>query len=761
MSAFAGGVPPPLPDEMPRTGDDGRFALTGLDTGSYRILGRAQGWLPATELVRFEADRRARDAHSIPIEELLFTLQPAHRLGGRVVRADGVLVADAYLSIDAPAAPGSLSGRTRPDGTFEVDVPEGPLEILVATDRGWHRVAAGSAPEVPEPIVLPAADADLEVRVTLAHGSPPPASVRYDLEAEFMAHRNRELPLEGGLGAIEDLVPGSYRLRVYAGDERDPEQEPQELALVSGERTVAHVRLDFAPRAIPVTVTDREGTPIEGARVHVARSRRRNAPSTDATGRVVVSGIDAPGTRFSVDAPGFAPFLQGEPDLVRQGEVHVELVRESAIDLTLRDASGDLLDRIGVQLSVEGASASYFAGRFSEPDLFGTPRTVLRTREGRLRIDGLAAGRYRLRFLRGELALGERTVEAPPEAVVDLEVTLDRGIAVQGVARWNGAPAAGHVQTSSRGGRSLPVPLEPDGSFTAWLPEAGQAMFELLPEGLSATELPGVVVDVVEGTTVTLDYETVAVRGRVEYADGSAASGLGGSLGDSLRRGGPRYSFRTDRDGRFELPHVVPGRLRWRVSEPGPRHLAPEAFVDVEGSEEIVLRLLGTDEVTFTLVGEPSPGFCSFFHLDEAGNRTRITRYPGYFPPSYTVDWPLGDTRAIVEADGFAPVVLEVRNDPGPTERTVALERAGHVRVTVLGATGDPFAHHRFVVEPEPGTRLDPLFREDETDHVGRRTKALGAGTYGVSARIDGRDVERRVRVAAEQTLDVELRATQ
>lgn len=106
------------------TDAQGKFNFSELDPGDYQLLVAADGFEPAERPVtlqpRAAAEQSISLARELPIGQIRGTVR---RFDGKPILARVVITA---LKVDL---------KTRPDGTFEIDVPPGDYSVVVSAER--------------------------------------------------------------------------------------------------------------------------------------------------------------------------------------------------------------------------------------------------------------------------------------------------------------------------------------------------------------------------------------------------------------------------------------------------------------------------------------------------------------------------------------------------------------------------------------------------------------------------------------------------
>lgn len=129
---------------------EGRFLLTGLSSGEWKIFASAEGFGPL-DPTSLELPRPAVDpTQPASIDELVFVLPPACTVRGVVKDPLGALVADAEVRVDdggpgwarfAKGGPEAPTARSRADGTFEITGLKPAQQNLTAKTRDFARSA--------------------------------------------------------------------------------------------------------------------------------------------------------------------------------------------------------------------------------------------------------------------------------------------------------------------------------------------------------------------------------------------------------------------------------------------------------------------------------------------------------------------------------------------------------------------------------------------------------------------------------------------
>jgi len=379
--------------------------------------------------------------------------------------------------------------------------------------------------------------------------------------------------LDGRLftGAVEDLsgVDGGFAIELSHTQEQvqlkatAPGHAPAEVQVARiGDPRGVVLRLREEAR-LEVQVRDAvSGLPLEGAEVQVRIQR----VTTDAEGRATFGSLPEGLHQVSVSAPGYAPFEQEQvaasSSALRRFEAALE--PERRIAGTVRGPAGRPL--AGVQLECE-------------------PWVGVSGPDGRFEIEGLAAGRHRLRATTEalgaavELELGPRT----PELDLVLQPLAELRVRV----RRNGEPLWGQLTVTRFGHQGALLSLDAEeGRSSARLP-AGRVKVAFRSANLQIQRevelLPGGVHD------VDLNVATAASRARVLRTSGEPAGGCWVVL---YRNGELVGYVVADAEGNAEL-QAAPGVYEVYVRDRAEHRVLHVAGVRLPGELELTVPLGG------------------------------------------------------------------------------------------------------------------------------------------------------------------------
>ncbi|MCY3964967.1 MAG: carboxypeptidase regulatory-like domain-containing protein [Acidobacteria bacterium] len=414
---------PDAPRHNATTDSDGRFLFEALGAGPW--------------FVEVVGEQLAEDFGAIPLRpgeerEIELHLRARARLAGVVTDAYGEPVAGAEILVQPRDAAGQVTGthhsaRTDAGGGYQADrVPSGPARIVARhpdyRDGVAEVVIEGGANEVDLKLqpgweisgtVTTAAGAPLALARVEAYLIEPPASL--DEPADARRQVLPRVPLEAvtdqsGNYRIGGLDDGRYELRAHADGYARAASGRFPVRVEGG--SVAGV--DFVlHRGITLrgVVTGRPSDALAGVAVRATQERLLGAMTTpDLEGRFQMNDL-GPGkwTISAVEGDGRAVersvTLETGP-----GEAFVELNFEPGFTLTGEVRSqGQPLAGGEVHL-VEGARR------------YGPARTVRIDQQGRFRIDGLAAGSFRVMIAEPSGVTHSREIElqADQDIFVDL-----------------------------------------------------------------------------------------------------------------------------------------------------------------------------------------------------------------------------------------------------------------------------------------------------------------------------------------------------
>lgn len=471
-------------------GEDGRFTVTGLEAGKWRV----SAILVGTARITGEEITLPR------AEEYVLTVDgPTRRLEGRVLdetSGAGVPAATILASpLQGPSA--TVKGTSEADGTFHLDLPGKSVEkasVTVCADgyAPWWRYQEDLAKPLE---VRLARAASLEGRVvSAADGSPiEGASVSATSGRGGWIGSGTATSGSDGRYSMTGLAPGAYSVAATAkgwiGEESPSQAGPAAgdpgatVTIEAGKTATMDLRLRRGARATG-HVLDPAGAPVVGALVSAegqaddtdpwfgrvpAAYRARflglgSAPqaASAADGSFAIDGL-VPGTAyvFSATAPGMVEARTGErvARLEAPLDVEIRFGETRALEVAVTDeATGAPV--AGARVTVKRMPT----GDEDEDDDVASAET---SPEGHARLSPVPAAALRLFASHDDfLSSGETSV---PEREGAASIRLRRGLEVSGkVLRPDGMPASdAQVRVRTTGAVTMfrGTQCESDGTF--------------------------------------------------------------------------------------------------------------------------------------------------------------------------------------------------------------------------------------------------------------------------------------------------------
>ena len=598
-----------LPIPRTRTGDDGVFALRGVPPGRTAVAVVSRSRLPLLRPgVRVQPDK-PRDLGRIRLKD-------GEELFGRVIDSSGDPVPGAEV-LAAPTSamlPIEFAGpalRAAADGTFgATGLPRG--RITLAARRGpGHRWILAEPQDIAGDVEVVLPDLlDLTLLLTSNAGTPIAAP-----RCTLLAGRGAGLPAVTALGLtrpiqvaerteyadgrlrIRGLEPGVYTLRVT-----DPEHAVKAAVVDLSEDTELALALD-ARGALRVRAVDAAGESVAGAHVYAIAQPTPEWPAalpvpcgvTDSSGHVDLDRISG----RVVEVVASHPALGRTRGVARRDQPTntITFGEIGAIEGVLHENSRPVESRAwSVLLLPEGESAV--------PEL---PLISQLDREGRFRFGALQPGKYRVRAIESldmlvtpgaVMELGKNSWMPSPR-IADIEVRGGHtaqvrvdvgdpppaadapGARVTGNVLIDGEPGAGMVVMVDLDKDKPPLTTKVgrDGRFVLPHVPAGKRFFFAFDtvQHSMADNWPHMMwsgwVEVVANVDgdVIIEVRTATLAGEVIDPEGEPAAGAwveaAGELATPGRPGAgavrTRYVVKANRNGRFEVPGIPPGK--WAV----------------------------------------------------------------------------------------------------------------------------------------------------------------------------------------------------
>lgn len=601
----------------------GRFRVTGLADGEYRVQGSSEGrrdlvarWWPSAGSV--DAAASIRISESAMLANADIRLASSSSLAGVVRDPSGAAVAGATLAIEPVGdwqsrrtATTTSAGRYRVDGLppgryrFEITPPEGspllPATFAGADGEGFEVELARSHDGVD--LTLPRGGT-ITGRVTGIDGAP-----LRDTTVSTSILRNggfysRVTARTGSDGAyvLQGLPGGDYTVRFEPASTGlraewwpDSRSSGALLAVREGETRTGIDAVLTSGGTIAGRLLDVEGATTTGKAVLLLETSRGSWAElrrvrAGGDGVFAFTGLE-PGTyhlRAEPEAPGQLSAWLGGTDAAEARHAIVLGADGTRDGLRLTTASASVV--AGAVLGVDGT-----ARRGAEVALHGTDGSLQRTTsgaDGRYRFEAVRAGAYRVEvrpsaadaadgYLSAALDVPSLAAGAARE---DADVLLDRGIVLRGHALdRSGAPVSAIVslrRAAADGGYTTVAsfPTGADGAFRFEGSPAGRYYLHVQPTGAqgviaawwpaAATFEAALPIDVGVDRPKVVDVVLGAgatISGRL--TDRSGAPIVGATV---TAVPGGSASVLTDADGRYELVGVLPGEHRIRFQLPSP-----------------------------------------------------------------------------------------------------------------------------------------------------------------------------------------------
>lgn len=599
-----------------RTDDGGRFEIDQVPSGRVRITASAQGWR-AAELSSLEV------APGETLEGLRLVLESGATVAGRVLDGDGRPVIGAMVRVEEQS--GSLVRFERPsmattggDGRYLLEGVEPGLQLLVARDRDGARAAREIevAPGVNQLDLRIAGGHEISGRVVDGGGAPVAgASITAIAEARDWRGAEARSGDDGGF-TIAGVRDGQYRLRVT--------REGYATRLLDEPLQVAGAPLGG------VEIVLMAGGSIRGALLGVAADQipAITVMATSGDSQWAIGQVSHDG---SYRIPDLAPGEWNVQALIAQGAVargQVSLADGAAVAvLDLEFGSGVTLTG---QVRRAGQAAAGLMVQVSGLDV-ASGFVATTDHQGRFRIVGLEAGRYRLEvadFTGGMQHREELEIDGDRDVVVEISSGRVGGRVLDAEDR---SPLAGAVislepidSESAQGFVGRPwmgsIGSNAEGRFAIPSMAAGGYRLKVVKDGYAPAEQAVTVAPEGNLDVEVLLEPTSGLRLVVRGASGSPVGEIdfavldagGGALATGRRPVDDQGRVRllSVPTGSFELLLSAPGAAvhRLRGEAPGPPiivRLEPACRLEVgvpalaEDTARATMRVTGSDGVPF------------------------------------------------------------------------------------------------------------------------------------------------------------------
>lgn len=697
------------------TDASGRFAIDGLEAGTYRVVARgdrlAPAWVSGVAV-------RERDESSAEL-----TLRRAVRVLGRLVGPKGPVTGIVSLSqTDSGPVPASarrlLRTKAGASGRFTIEAPPGRGTLAVDAEGHAHTELDLDVPGGRDAVDL--GDVKLDVGLAIAGWVRDPAGqpiegaqlvvylfrLRSGRPVEARSHADGSFVLAG-------LDPGVQRVSVSATGYGD-----RELRLDAGSRD-QEIVLQPAGTIVGLVV-DAGGRPVPAAHLKArAMETKAYAPSfpyeADASAEGRFSIEDLPAGRYLVigSAPGSlsAPRKNVTVDAGQTTDVgRLVLEAGGTIRGSVTDASGRPLPGSGVRLQSPG-------DRFRRIQELPESTTDV---DGRFELTGVPPGRAVVLASHPGYAEGHSAaLDVDPEAgPAETQVVLTEGGRIEGRVHHRDGTGVGGLVV-----RALPLEgpsrfqlqsgpvTAPDGSFVIEHLPAGHYHVAILAGTagyLRSTESRQV--EVADGATTPLDFslQDVLVSGhltrggaplagariRLRPTTGNVTIMMSGNVG-SPASGPTRMEALAADDGLYTLIADGPGSYLVTVSTADQKLALPRRTVTIPDTDTDTLDLDFSGAALAGMVvdaqtGEPLTD--AFVYAARAGKERSLganaqTEADGRFrfelaPAEYELR---------IEADGYASTRRQVTlGEAGLADLRIALAHGFEIRGRVLDDTGHP-----------------------------------------------------------------------
>lgn len=508
-----GGFPPePVREQYVRADAEGRFALRGLGLESVRLHVRHPAWA-TTELVATASPPGEAREITVRMARGARVLGRVTTKGGQPVEGTQVNLSQGFDFFNAKTtftgSDGAFAFTAVAKGTYQVST--GRFENAASGLR--KQVNVGDGGDVGVDFELAATDGDgaKVVGTVRIAGKPPPRTTVYGEDERGAASAVTTETDATGRYELAGLKPGRVRVWIQTASGLSESK----TARITDAGGVAEVNFDFGTCGVRATLVAADGrTPVSGAWVSLEAAEAgggfdnvRAQVNSDAQGVVSVLGLASGAYRLRVVGSGFAAKTTGA-FAVADGEVKdlgtVRLEPGGGVTGRVTDGAGVPVEGVGVSLT-DPQGQSVF--------LFNIASTGS---NGRYEVQGVAFGRYRVRFEGKGFAPVEREVEVNASGGVADAVMRRGGAITVRVEDETGAPVGGaRVVLLDAAGRRVERTLSIVNLFSADVTRTGDA---------GTTTVPDLAPGVYRVTAEAPGYEpaadpastTVAVEGRAD-----------------------------------------------------------------------------------------------------------------------------------------------------------------------------------------------------------------------------------------------------
>ena len=523
------------------------------------------------------------------------------KVHGVVTGADGEPVAGAWIKAQARNQVGGTArtATADADGRFRLDGLSTDLVDLGVRGAGYPLlVRPGVRVDSENPVLIELQNGGVVKGRVVDSGGNSAASVPVRLRVEFDRRSISSAPLWGP----RDMSPrrvtnaeGRFRFdEVPSGTWSAEARNGAEAAKVGTFELAAGAEREIelvlgAPNRLTVIVTTSLGEPVSGATVVLRSEGETRLRGYGRTGGNGEAQVDI--------SPGPA-VVDVEHELLRDERRQVELstgANELRIELhAAAEIAGTVRSHDGAPLAL----ATIEAVTEYSPNIERHQRNTVSDQGGTFRVTGVEPGSYIITARSPGHADGgpESPVRVDRDSIEGIEIVLQPEARIVGVVAGLTPSDLAQVEIWAwRDSRSRKATPDTEGNFAL--------------EGLSPGTWRVVLTKGVPASERRVSHEVTVDRGSSEvfvelrFEPGFSLSGQVLDTGEPLsgaRLGVAGQSTRTDREGRFVLNGLKPGRLRLRISRPnlgGSQYRSIDLQADLEG-----LRI-ELDPATATLSG--------------------------------------------------------------------------------------------------------------------------------------------------------------
>lgn len=491
---------------------------------------------------------------------------------GRPVADAWVRLLDTSMKTDAGVRLLDMSMKTDQSGRYSLSSTNRPIQFTVEhPDHCTLSLYASAASEIPEVIVLRSRPR-LVIHLSLRDGAPlsTGATVTLETPARPMGELSGGF---GGLGSWQQPVGpagvvhfgsvdvGDHVLHAEAGSEYVPTRIPFRMDC---QDRVLEVSLMRAAPPIALRLLGPNGAPVQDAQIFttapdLAQPELVLQGVTDRLG--VTTLADRIGGRIDrITLVALAPYL---PPMVWKiplnlGDLTLRLPEPAHLHVRLVEE--DRVEEGRVEKNPWGAERRAVVVRAPDhailDELLRPPVPIAKGQVELL----LPGGAFRIVIVAGDIAIAETEVTLVAGEQRRLVIEPGPRVLVVGRVRENGEDAGGGMVTLTQGYRTASATVSPSGTFALSVYGAGPYHVRYQRNCCcheAALEPPQEAVAGETPWTIELAIETHELRGQVVDIAGLPRAGLRGTL---EIQGRVLCDLVTDREGRFRLASVAPGR---------------------------------------------------------------------------------------------------------------------------------------------------------------------------------------------------------